>query len=130
MREVTMEDVKSCIRQFGLYGLTTSELRQVIREAALKGDTSSHILQTAAPQVLVSKLKQDLKTDVSPKTASASETVLAEYTRLHEELAEMLLSGRIPRTQIKDDYLWLVDALERINAARRAAGITAISAVI
>lgn len=130
MREVTMEDVKSCIRQFGLYGLTTSELRQVIREAALKGDTSSHILQTAALQVLVSKLKQDLKTDVSPKTASASETVLAEYTRLHEELAEMLLSGRIPRTQIKDDYLWLVDALERINAARRAAGITAISAVL
>ena len=49
-----------------------------------------------------------------------------EYTRLHIELAEILTSGRIPKAILKDDYHCLVDALERINRARRAAGLDAI----
>ena len=127
MRDVTTEDVQACIKKYGLYGLNSSELRQLIREPAQPGDFAALVRQTAARQVLVSKLEQNLAYEAAPTETNASERLLAEYTRLHEELAEMIVSGRITPTQLKGDHLWLVDALERINAARLALGIRKVS---
>ena len=123
MRDVTTEDVKACITQYGLLGLNMSELRQLIREPLPPGDFSAVVRQTAARRVLVSKLEQNGEAPAAPMETNTSARVMDEYTRLHEELAEMIATGRLTHTKLKGDYIWLVDALERINAARVALGI-------
>ena len=127
MRDVTTEDIKACIRKNGLLGLNTSELRQLLRETADADDFAAQVMQTTVRQVLVSKLEQGRQPDALSLQSSSSAGLLAEYTRLHEELADMLTSGRISQTHLKGDYLWLVDALERINTARLALGIKKVS---
>ena len=124
MRKVTTDDVNTCIRKYGLYGLSASELRQLMREDTAQKDFSARIRHEAARHVLVAKLNTSSVT--TPIEMGVTGSALNEYTRLHMELAEMLSSGRIPKAVLKDDYHCLVDALERINRARRAAGLDAI----
>lgn len=120
MRKVTLDDVNACIREYGLYGWSTSDLRQLVREPCPYEDRAAEIKRAAARHVLVAKLNRN---DVSLTGAGAKASLLSEYTRLHEELADMLTSGRATEAKLKDDYHWLIDALERINWARIAAGL-------
>ena len=124
--KVTTADVDACIRQNGLYGFSTSDLRQLMREDASQGDSASLIRHAAARQVLVAKLNTASSSAPAPIQKGGTGSALNEYTRLHIELAEMLSSGRLPKAVLKDDYYSLVDTLERINRARRAAGLDEI----
>lgn len=126
MHKVTTDDVNACIRQYGLYGLNTSDLRQLMREDASQKDTATQIRFAAARHVLVTKLNTASGAAASPVQMGVTGTALNEYTRLHMEIAEMLSSGRVSKTMLRDDYHCLVDALERINRARGAAGLDEI----
>ena len=126
MRTVTVRDVDACIRENGLYGWSTSDLRQLVREAAAGADHSAHIRQAAARQVLVAKLKETPEADNDPVGPDEIGSVLGEYTRLHMEFVEMLNAGRLSKSMLKDDYHCLINALDRINQARRAGGINEI----
>ena len=125
MRDVTMDDVNACIREYGLLGWSTSDLRQLVREASPQKGFSHQIRQAAARHVLVSKLGGGTDADAAPAANEVNATALGEYTRLHMELAEMLTSGRC-KALMKDDHHRLLDALERINRARRASGLNEV----
>lgn len=124
--KVTTDDVNACIREFGLYGLSISDLRQLMREDASQKDSATQIRFAAARHVLVAKLNTTSNPAAAPIQMGVTGTALNEYTRLHMELAEMLSSERISKLVLKDDYHSLVDSLERINRARRAAGLDEI----
>lgn len=124
--KVTTDDVNACIREYGLYGLSTSDLRQLMREDAVLKDASAQIRHAAARHVLVAKLNTTSSAITAPIQLEVTGTALNEYTRLHMELAEMLSSGRISKMILKDDYHCLVDTLERINRARTAGGLDEI----
>ena len=51
---VKTEDVEACIRENGLYGFSTSDLRILMREDSLKSDPAAQIRHAAARHVLVS----------------------------------------------------------------------------
>lgn len=121
--KVTTEDVNACIRQFGLFGFSTSDLRQLIREDASKKDFAAQVRHAAARHVLVAKLNTASSAVAPPVQMGVTGSTLNEYTRLHMELAEMLSSERISKMMLRDDYLCLVESLERINRARRASGL-------
>ena len=125
-RKVTTDDVNACIREYGLYGLSTSDLRQLMREDSSRKDSSAQIRYAAVRHVLVARLSTTSSAVTAPIQMGVTGSALNEYTRLHMELAEMLASGRISKTALKDDYHCLVDALERINRARRSAGLDEI----
>ena len=126
MRDVTMDDVNACIREYGLLGWSTSDLRQLVREASPHKGLTHQIRQAAARHVLVTKLGGGADADAAHTANEVNATALGEYTRLHMELAEMLSSGRICIALMKDDHHRLLDALERINRARRANGLNEV----
>lgn len=39
---------------------------------------------------------------------------LKEYRALHDGLSDMVESGRVGRRELPEDYLWLVEKLERL----------------
>ncbi len=125
MTDVTMDDVNACIREYGLLGWSTSDLRQLVRETSPQKGFSHQIRQAAARHVLVTKLGGSADADATPAAKEVNATALGEYTRLHMELAEMLTSGRC-KALLKDDHHRLLDALERINRARRASGLNEV----
>jgi len=125
MRQVTMDDVNACIREWGLYGWSTSDLRQLMRECPAQRDLTSQIRHAAARHVLVGKLNKDQDEDETP-VVEMSTGLLEEYTRLHGELAEILSTRLVSRSVLKDDYHRLIDTLERVNRARRQAGLEEI----
>lgn len=126
MAAVTTDEINGCIRTFGLYGLTISELRQLMREDGAQGDRAAQIRQAAARHVLVAKLNTASGGGAPRVEVGKAGSVLNEYTRLHMELAEMLQSGRLSQAILKDDYHALAEALERINRSRREAGLDEI----
>lgn len=126
MRTVTVADVEVCIREYGLLGWSTSDLRQLIREASGGSGLAAQIRLDAARQVLVAKLQESPQTDTDPVEPEVIGSPLGEYTRLHMEFVDMLTSGRLSKAIMRDDYHCLVNALVRINQARRKAGLNEI----
>jgi hypothetical protein len=126
MSNVTMDAVTACIREYGLYGWNLSDLRQLIRESSGTDDGPSHIRQSAARHVLLAKLSNSSDPSMGAIKEEEIGSPLGEYTRLHLELVEILTSGRVSKTVLKDDYHCLINALERINWARKAAGLNEI----
>jgi len=126
MATVTTDDVNECIRKFGLYGLSVSELRQLMREDASRLDAGAQVRRAAARHVLVAKMSTASGETTTRVQMGVTGSAMNEYTRLHIELVEMLASGRLSQAVLKDDYHCLVESLERINRARKAAGLDEI----
>lgn len=126
MATVTTDDVNECIRKNGLYGLSVSELRQLMREDGSRNDAGAQVRCAAARHVLVAKMSTASGETTTRVQMGVTGSAMNEYTRLHIELVEMLASGRLSHAVLKDDYHCLVDSLERINRSRKAAGLDEI----
>jgi hypothetical protein len=127
MAKVTTEDVNECIKHYGLYGLTVSELRQVIREDGSRDDAAAQIRCAAARHVLVAKMSTALGETTARVQMGITGSAISEYTRLHIVLADMIASGRLSHAVLKDDYHGLIECIDRINRARKIAGLGEIS---
>ena len=126
MATVTTDEVNECIRQYGLYGLSASELRQLMREDASGKDPGAQVRSAAARHVLVAKMSTASGETTTRVQMGVTGSAMNEYTRLHIELVEMLASGRLSHAVLKDDYHCLIESLERINRSRKAAGLDEI----
>ena len=98
-----------------------------MREDAAQKSHAAQVRHAAARHVLVAKLSTSSGAATTRVEMGVTGSALNEYTRLHMELAELLQSGRLSQAMLRDDYHSLVEALDRVNRARRSVGLDEIA---